>query len=125
MASKAPVPSETQEQIALFEWADLQLNRYPELKLMFHVPNEGKRSVVLGKQMKRMGLKTGVPDVILPVAKGRYHGLAIEMKSLKGKPTAAQLNWIENLRAVGWRAAICHGWKEAADTIWEYLHGEA
>lgn len=123
MSSKV-VPSETQEQIWLFEWAETQVARYPELQLMFHVPNEGKRSVVLGRQMKRMGLKTGVPDVILPVPKGRYHGLAIEMKSLKGKPTAAQLIWIENLRAVGWRAAICHGWKDAADTVWAYLHEE-
>ena len=122
MSSKV-VPSETQEQIALFEWADLQCNRYPELRLMFHVPNEGKRSVVLGRQMKRMGLKQGVPDVILPVPKGRYHGLAIEMKSLKGRPTGLQLNWIENLRAVGWRAEVCHGCMEAIEVIRAYLAG--
>lgn len=117
------VPSETQEQIALFEWANLQCTRHPELRLMFHVPNEGKRSVVMGRMMKLMGLKQGVPDVFLPVPKGRYHGLAFEMKSLKGRPTAAQLNWIENLRAVGWRAEICHGCAEAIEVILEYLEG--
>lgn len=121
MASKTPVSSETQEQIALFEWADLQCNRHPELRLMFHVPNEGKRSVVMGRMMKRMGLKQGVPDVILPVPKGRYHGLAIEMKTQKGRPTANQLVWIDRLRAQGWRAEICHGWQDAADTIRGYL----
>lgn len=117
------VPTEMQEQIWLFEWARLMEGQYPELKLMFHVPNEGKRSQIMGRQLKRMGLKPGVPDVILPVAKGRYHGLAIEMKNLRGRPSGDQLAWIECLRGVGWRAEICHGWKEAVDVIRAYLSG--
>lgn len=117
------VPSETQEQIWLFEWAELMKGQYPELELMFHVPNEGKRSVVMGRMLKRMGMKPGVPDVFLPVAKGRHHGLAVEMKSLKGRPTADQVIWIDRLRAAGWRAEVCHGWREAADVIRAYLSG--
>lgn len=116
-----PCPSETQEQIWLFEWADAMTAKHPELELMFHVPNEGKRSKVTGALMRRAGLKAGVPDVFLPVARGGYHGLAIEMKTQKGRPTANQLVWIERLRAQGWRAEICHGWQDAADTIRGYL----
>lgn len=123
MASKRDqCPSETQEQIWLFEWAAAMQGKCPELALLFHVPNEGKRSYVVGKQLRAMGLKRGVPDVFLPVARGRYHGLAIEMKSLKGRPTGEQLVWIDRLRAVGWRAEICHGWQEAATVIGEYLN---
>lgn len=30
--------SEAQEQVLLFQWAKLQENVYPELKLLFHIP---------------------------------------------------------------------------------------
>ena len=36
--------SETTEQIALFNWAKRTESILPELALMYHVPNEGKRS---------------------------------------------------------------------------------
>ena len=57
------VPTETQEQIALMEWAAVMQGRYAELALLFHIPNEGKRSYQVGGQMRRMGLKRGVPDL--------------------------------------------------------------
>lgn len=61
--------SETTEQIALFNWAKWTENILPELALMYHVPNEGKRSN--GGILKAAGLKSGVPDICLPVAKKR------------------------------------------------------
>lgn len=121
--NKMPVPSETQEQIWLFEWAEAMTAKYPALEMMFHVPNEGTQSKVRGHRLKLMGVKRGVPDIILPVPKGKYCGLAVELKSLKGKPSADQLIWIDRLRWHGWRAEICHGWQEAADVIEGYLHG--
>lgn len=58
--------SETTEQIALFNWAKRTESILPELALMYHVPNEGKRSN--GGILKAAGLKSGVPDICLPVA---------------------------------------------------------
>lgn len=80
--------SESEEQICLFRWAQWACGKYPELKLLFHVPNEGKRSVYTGARMRSEGLRAGVPDICLPVAKKRYHGLFVEMKVGKNKPTA-------------------------------------
>ena len=37
--------SEAQEQVLLFQWAKMQENVYPELKLLFHIPNGGKRNL--------------------------------------------------------------------------------
>lgn len=79
--------SESEEQICLFRWAQWACCKYPELKLLFHVPNEGKRSVYTGARMRSEGLRAGVPDICLPVAKKRYHGLFVEMKARKNKPT--------------------------------------
>ena len=64
--------SETTEQIALFNWAKWTENILPELALMYHVPNEGKRSN--GGILKAAGLKSGVPDICLPVAKTAFTG---------------------------------------------------
>ncbi len=54
--------NELTEQQAVMEWAELQKGKYPELSLLYHIANEGKRSVVNGANQKRAGLKKGVPD---------------------------------------------------------------
>ena len=80
--------SETTEQINLFNWAKRNESILPELALMYHVPNEGKRTN--GNVLKAMGLKSGVPDVVLPVPNGGSHGLYLEMKFGNNKPTKEQ-----------------------------------
>ena len=80
-------PTEAQEQSALVRWAELMRPRFPELVLLAHVPNEGLRSPVTGARLKVQGMKRGFPDLILPVPRGEYHGLFIEMKRVKGSKT--------------------------------------
>lgn len=108
-------------QTALFELASLMENRYPELELMFHVPNEGKRSVYTGAELKRAGLKSGVPDVMLPVARKGYHGLAMELKAGKNKPTERQKKWLMGLAKEGWLCYVCWGYEAAVTVLSDYL----
>lgn len=116
--------SESQEQQALFEWASWQSGKYPELALLFHIPNEGLRNPRTGARLKREGLKAGIPDICLPVARGGYHGLYIELKVGSNKPTEKQLKWLEALTRQGYCAYWCVGWETAADRIDEYLRLE-
>ena len=109
------------EQQALFEWALLYENAHPELEAMFHVTNEGKRSRQNGAALRRGGLKSGVPDVWLPVANGNYHGLVIEMKAEKNRVTAEQKEWLLRQAGNGWKACACWGFEAAATIIAEYL----
>ena len=58
---------------------------------MFHIPNGGSRNKLEASNLKKQGVKAGVPDLFLPVGRGSYHGLFIELKSakisrLKNKP---------------------------------------
>lgn len=116
------VPTESVEQQTLFRWAKLNEKRHPELQLLFHIPNEGKRSYVTGNRMRSEGLKKGVPDLFLPIPKGRFHGLFIEMKRIKGgKISSEQKAWIRSLNAVGYKAVVAFGWEEASKDIEEYL----
>lgn len=116
--------SEDKEQIALFMWAELAVNTYPELALMYHVPNEGKRSIVTGSKMKQLGLKSGVPDIILPVAHGGYIGLAVEMKYGKNKVTENQSRWLDMMSRHGHKTAVCYSFEQAKEVITDYLKAE-
>lgn len=123
-ANRPPVPLEEDEQIALFRWAAYESGAYPELRLMYHIPNGGKRNKVIAAKFKRMGVKAGVPDIFLPVAKGGYHGLYIELKRTKGGSTSDnQDDWIDALREQGYRVDVCKGWEKAKETILEYIRG--
>lgn len=121
MAGRNNTPTETQEQIALLDWAAVMQGRFPELTLLFHIPNEGKRSYRVGVELRLMGLKRGVPDLFLPVARGGYYGLFVEMKSAKGRPTTEQRRWVQELQAQGYAAIVAYGWQEAAEYIENYL----
>lgn len=111
--------SETTEQIMLFQWAKNQEHILPCLSLMYHVPNEGKRTN--GSVLKAAGLKKGVPDVCLPVPHGGYHGLYLEMKYGKNKATEEQQQYMELLRQQGYQTAVCYGFEDAKAEITAYL----
>ena len=112
---------EHREQVFLFSWAAWAATERPELALMFAVPNGGRRDAVTGKRLKDEGVKPGVPDIILPVARGEYHGLFIELKAGAGRPSAEQRGWLAALAAQGYRAAVCRGAAEAMALLEEYL----
>lgn len=119
------VPTESVEQQCLFRWAEFQSGRYPELKLLYHVPNGGSRKKSEAGRFKAEGVKAGVPDLCLPVARGEYHGLYIELKRLKNSKTSEdQKAWIEKLNEQGYCAVVCKGWEAAAKVITEYLNME-
>jgi hypothetical protein len=113
--------SESTEQQALFEWAEIAAKKTPELRLMYAVPNGGKRNIATAVRLKKEGVKPGVPDICLPVPRGRYHGLYIEMKFGRNKPSEAQKWWIEQLQQQGYKVNVCYGWGEAVKVIVDYL----
>lgn len=112
---------EAAEQIKLFRWVDLVLNYYPELRLLHHIPNGGSRNELEAVNLKRQGVRAGVPDLFLPVARGGYHGMYIEMKAGKNKPTEKQLWWIENLKKQGYAVSVCWGFEAARMELEKYL----
>lgn len=116
------VPSESVEQQCLFRWAALQRGKYPELDLMYHIPNGGKRGKAEAIRFKAEGVKAGVPDICLPVPRGEWHGLYIELKRREGgRVSADQTEWLEALMRQGYATAICRGWEDAQRVILAYL----
>lgn len=112
---------ESDEQISLFQWAKLMQARHPELLLLHSIPNGGKRNRLEAARLKREGVLAGVSDVFLPVARGSYHGLYIELKVKGGKPSDNQKWWIEETTKQGYYSTVCFGWVEAKEVIERYL----
>lgn len=90
-----------------------------------HVPNEGKRSPQMGQKLKRMGMQKGFPDLVVPLPRGNYHGLYIEMKVGNNKTTSEQKEWLTNLAKNGYAATACWGVDEAINTVNAYIRGGA
>ena len=113
--------SEAQHQANVINWALLHRDEYPELVLLYHIPNGGSRDPVEARHLKDQGVKRGVPDLCLPVPRGRYHGLYIEMKAETGRVSREQEWWGEQLCEQGYAWRICHGWQEASKILEGYL----
>jgi len=124
-----PYPLEHDEQASVFTWASWNFSAMPELRLMFAIPNGGHRNLLVAKKMKAEGVKPGIPDIFLPVARGGFHGLFVEMKTASRKPVKGgkgglsdvQCEWIGDLRNQGYKVAVCYGRDEAILEITNYL----
>lgn len=112
---------EHQEQVALFEWAARVQPRIPELALLFAIPNGSARHPVVASKLKAEGVKAGVLDIFLPVARRMWHGLWLELKAPGGRMSDEQLEWAEALKAQGYAVDLSYGWQEAARKILAYL----
>lgn len=115
--------TESAQQVALFMWASLpeQQERYPELRLMFHIPNGRKRSKIDGARLKAEGAKPGVPDIFLPVARRGFYGLFIEMKAANGALSTVQHDYLRKLTQQNYCCSVVSSFAEAKNYIEWYL----
>lgn len=121
------LPTEHDEQVSLIRWAEVQRARYPALAWLHAIPNAGAGAQrgQAGK-MKAEGVKSGVPDLCLPVPACGYHGAYIELKRQKGgRLSPEQALWREHLRVAGYAHLVAAGWEAARDFLIEYLEGHA
>ena len=113
--------SEHTEQVTLMDWCKLMERSYPQLALIFSIPNGGKRHIGTARKLKAEGVKSGVPDIFLSVAKNGKHGLYVELKYGKNKPSKNQLEWLSALSDEGYEAKVCYGFDEAKKAICDYM----
>jgi hypothetical protein len=110
-------PTERQEQTVLCVWMDK--NRI----LYYAIPNGGSRHYLEAINLKRTGVKAGVPDLCIPLARNGYHGLYIELKRISGgKVSDEQTFWMEALQAEGYKVEIAYGAEQAKQIVRDYLN---
>ena len=139
--------SEHSHQVALMAWAAANRGNDRRLHLLFAIPNGGERNKIVASRMKAEGVRSGVPDLFLPVVGQKwskpdygitwYHGLFIEMKkpAAQYKRKAAkdkwdtggvseeQKIWLNMLEQQGYKCVVCYHWYQAASEIKFYLTG--
>lgn len=130
--------SEAAEQSALFCWANHADRReeFPalfgpsgRLKLFAINNNAGKGDMIRGAMAKAQGVKAGVGDTFLPLARHGMHGLFVEMKvtgerhpsGRDGVLSKDQKQFWQDIHADGYGYAVAKGWEEARDIIIAYL----
>ena len=118
---KKSIDREGQEQAALLSEIEL---RYPQVfELIYHVPNGGHRHKLVAMKLKQQGVKAGIPDLVLPMARGGFFGLYIEFKATvdPAAVSASQAACIRRLNDQGYLAVVCRGHFDAMEQIRAYL----
>lgn len=109
---------------AAFQWVGLMSGRHRLLRFMFHTPNGGKRPKGEAGKLRAMGQKPGVPDLMLPRRCGVYAGLAIELKSPKGRVSDDQCDWLAALDEEGYLTAVCRDLDAFQAVVLRFLSGK-
>lgn len=87
-----------------------------------HCPNGGTRNAREASYLKKEGVKSGVPDILIFNTKGINSGLAIELKVFPNKMQPSQKEWAENLTKCGWQVECCYSLDECIDIIDNYFN---
>ncbi len=116
MVIKKIIPTEHQEQCAVIKYCDW--HHIP----IFAIPNGSSKSIVAAKRFKAEGLRSGVPDLFVPVPTCFNNGLFIEMKRRAGGVLSPeQQQWIDRLSRQGYSCVVCKGSDEAIEAIEKQL----
>lgn len=119
------LPTEADEQTALFRYISCELARYPMLNAIAHIPNGGYRRKSEAARMKAQGVRRGYPDILLDYPSCGKHGLRIELKRERNyRIDREQKRWIYQLNVNGYAAVFCFGWWHAWKTIESYIRGD-
>lgn len=87
----------------------------------FHCPNGGKRNAREGAKFKRMGVKSGVPDIIiLNRTLQEDVGLAIELKVGKNKLSDSQKVFTDMMYEHDWSVCLCYSIYDVQKVINHY-----
>lgn len=117
------IPERIEQETLIIHATLLLRERGYDERLLFAIPNGGTRSnKIEAANMKRGGVRAGIPDLMLAVPSQGFHGLFIEMKKRHGGTVSkAQKEVIPLLSAQGYRCEICRGFDEALGVLKEYL----
>lgn len=117
---KPPSDEEHQTQVACVNWFRL---KFPKLrKVLFAIPNGGRRDKKTGTTLKEEGVVAGVADLILLRRNQKYGALCVEMKTKSGNQSDTQKKWQKEVEATGNKYVVCRSLDEFMKEITDYLN---
>lgn len=119
VSSRMDEPSEQMIQKEVVAWCRANATDRPELAYIYSQPNEGRRDQSRG--WRDMGMKAGVPDLILPVPSGDYGALYLELKANENDLTTGQWTTMMMLRDAGNAVDVAWSAEQAIFVLRNYL----
>ena len=114
--------SEARLQSEVVKYIQLQ---YPKVKYCASLGGI-RTSMTQAVIAKRTGYVKGFPDLFIYESRTvngiTYHGLALEIKTIKGRATKEQKEWIEALNERGYKAEVVKGLPDILKLIDSYLN---
>lgn len=109
--------------------SDLQENcvqwfriKHPD-KIIYAIPNGGKRNKFEAFRLKKQGVLRGVPDLHIAEPSGAYHGLYVELKVDKNKLTPDQAEMMNRLASRGYKTELCRQFEDFQIIVNSYFTG--
>lgn len=91
---KCYMKKEAEIHIEIMDWVRANEEDFEALKCIYHPPNSFFGvSFGIVKWLQKLGMRSGVWDLIVPLDNGVYSALYIEVKSEKGKLSKQQQEW--------------------------------
>ena len=112
---------EDSELIKFFNWVRLNEKFDSRFCAIYHIANERRTSMHSGKILKQKGVRSGVPDVCVPIPSGMYPGLYIEFKVRPNVLSDTQKAFIKTLLNLGFLVVVAWSADEAIQIVTEYL----
>jgi hypothetical protein len=97
---------------------------HPVARRIFAIPNGGLRTKIQGAILKAEGVRPGIPDLMLPVARGGAYGLFVEMKWGDGRTSQDQARRIDELVQEGYACLVAWGASAAIEHTQLYIDGQ-
>jgi hypothetical protein len=97
---------EHEMQVKVIAECDRRAAYNPAWGLIFAIPNGGHRVKAVAGKLKAEGVRSGIPDLFLPVARHGYYGMFLELKVGSNKPYPMQIAWLRQLQRMGYYCKV-------------------
>lgn len=98
--------------------------KYPK-HIIYAIPNGGARNIVVATNLKAEGVLSGIPDLHVPIARGGYHSLYIELKDgKKGRVSDTQKAVMDYLTTQGHLSVVARDLDTFMAVIDDYMNNK-
>jgi len=119
-------PTESQVQKAFFQQVRMLQPANDVWEMVMATPNQDTGNENYRMNMANEGMAAGFPDISVLLPRMPFHGLYIELKVGRNKPTKKQIAWLYRLQRKGY-LAVCirtYDWFKLFEFVSEYIDGK-
>lgn len=112
----------TREEDAIhFECIQLLKNEFPHVEFISNILDGARLGMLVRKHTKGMRNREGTSDIVILEPRKGFHGMCLEIKTLTGKVSQEQRDFLDRMKRKGYHVTTGHGLDDCFLAIREYL----